>query len=155
MLLPTHLPTTHLPSSPSPLLVPPPQAARTIQRWFRGWRLHRHAPLLRQLVGVAGELRAAAARFYEHMGATASHITHKQYLEVNELAMRVIFKLDRWVVVVGFGFGVWGTVWYGQRIEGYTELAVRVTFRLDGGRGVRVEERDVEGSTVGNGAGRC
>jgi hypothetical protein len=71
------------------------QAARTIQRWWRGWRLWRNAPALRQLVAVAEDLRAAAARFYGYMGATDGNITNKQQLEINELAMRAILKLDR------------------------------------------------------------
>lgn len=112
------------------------QAARTIQRWFRGWRLHRHGALLRQLVGVAGELRAAAARFYEHMGATAGHITHRQYLEVNELAMRVIFKLDRWVIL---GCGL--RMWYGQQPQ--QACCEWLYPGWTGGRGLRVKERDV------------
>ncbi|GIL63564.1 hypothetical protein Vafri_17610 [Volvox africanus] len=72
----------------------PSQAARTIQRWWRGWRLWRHTPALRVLMALSAELRSAAARYYGYMGATEGNLTDKQHLEVNELAMRAILKLD-------------------------------------------------------------
>eukprot|EP00198_Chlamydomonas_reinhardtii_P008227 XP_001697564.1 predicted protein [Chlamydomonas reinhardtii] len=80
------------PASAAPMLKS--QAARTIQRWFRGWRLWRHLASLQGLVRAAAELREAAAKFYGFMAATETNITCRQAAEVNELAMRLIFKLD-------------------------------------------------------------
>ncbi|KXZ51596.1 hypothetical protein GPECTOR_12g560 [Gonium pectorale] len=70
------------------------KAARTVQRWFRGWRLARHRPALRALAAASSQLRDAFARFYAYMGATGADITDRQQLEINELAMRIILRLD-------------------------------------------------------------
>ncbi|GIL63566.1 hypothetical protein Vafri_17610 [Volvox africanus] len=45
-------------------------------------------------MALSAELRSAAARYYGYMGATEGNLTDKQHLEVNELAMRAILKLD-------------------------------------------------------------
>ncbi len=70
------------------------QAASAIQRWWRGWRLWRHGPALRQLAALSRELHAAVSRFKEHLSSTGGNLTDLQQLEVNELAMRAILKLD-------------------------------------------------------------
>ncbi|PNH07642.1 hypothetical protein TSOC_005886 [Tetrabaena socialis] len=72
----------------------PSKAARTVQTWWRGWRLRRHAGALRQLSGAAAELRRAATAFYQYMGATAANLTSRQQAEVTEMAMRVLLTLD-------------------------------------------------------------
>ncbi|GIL77342.1 hypothetical protein Vretimale_3015 [Volvox reticuliferus] len=72
----------------------PVQAARTIQRWWRGWRLWRNKPALKVLMALSTELRNAAALFQQYLDSTNGNLTDMQQLEVNELAMRAILKLD-------------------------------------------------------------
>ncbi|GIL77343.1 hypothetical protein Vretimale_3015 [Volvox reticuliferus] len=69
-------------------------AARTIQRWWRGWRLWRNKPALKVLMALSTELRNAAALFQQYLDSTNGNLTDMQQLEVNELAMRAILKLD-------------------------------------------------------------
>ncbi|KAG2498329.1 hypothetical protein HYH03_003589 [Edaphochlamys debaryana] len=74
--------------------VDPARAALTVQKWWRGWRLSKHRAALKALAGVASELQTASSRFQRYLNDTAGNITERQLLEVNEMAMRSIFKLD-------------------------------------------------------------
>ncbi|WIA29288.1 hypothetical protein OEZ86_011793 [Tetradesmus obliquus] len=80
-------------------------AATVIQSWWRMRRLARQRPALQALAAASAQLRSASSLFqrYKQDGAAAGssqhaqqrqHISHKQYLELNELAMHVLLALD-------------------------------------------------------------
>jgi len=85
------------------------EAATTIQSWWRMSRLARQQPALHALTAASAALREVAAKFdaYKAPEAHSSQprpaalqapaagcISHEQYLELNELAMRVLLELD-------------------------------------------------------------
>lgn len=90
------------------------EAALVIQSWWRMRRLARQQPALRALMDAHAQLRQVASKFEAYRAGTSSgsnssseaaslprlqaertgFITHKQYLELNELAMRVLLQLD-------------------------------------------------------------
>jgi hypothetical protein len=81
------------------------EAATVIQSWWRMRRLARQRPALQALAAAAAQLRSTSSLFqtYKQDSSAAGsmqqaqqrqHISHKQYLELNELAMRVLLALD-------------------------------------------------------------
>lgn len=70
------------------------EAARIIQKNWRCWRLRREYSALRKIAQANTLYREANVKFYEYMGVTSGHIIHKNMLEVQEMAMRVLLKLD-------------------------------------------------------------
>jgi len=75
------------------------QAARVIQKWWRGHIVRAGssttgASPIRALSTLNANLRAACAKFYEYLAASEGNISHKQYLEINELAMRCVLGVD-------------------------------------------------------------
>jgi hypothetical protein len=69
------------------------EAATLIQSWWRMRRLARQQPALHALMELQAQLRLVAAKFDAYKAETGC-IRHKQYLELNELAMRVLLQLD-------------------------------------------------------------
>jgi hypothetical protein len=94
-------------------------AAVIIQSWWRMRRLARQQPALHALMEAAAQLRTVASKFDTYKAEAGSNtaissssssrgsnsqaaleasrpgfISHKQYLELNELAMRVLLQLD-------------------------------------------------------------
>lgn len=69
------------------------EAATLIQAWWRMRRLARQQPALHALMEQQAQLRVVASKFAAYK-AGAGLISHQQYLELNELAMRVLLQLD-------------------------------------------------------------
>jgi hypothetical protein len=77
----------------------PGEAATVIQSWWRMHRLAQQHAALQALMTASSQLREVASRFEDARratphGHTAPILTHQQYLELNELAMRVLLQLD-------------------------------------------------------------
>ena len=82
------------------------EAATIIQSRWRMRRLARQQPALQALMQASAQLREVASKFAackadvssssssSSSGVDGGFITHKQYLELNELAMRVLLQLD-------------------------------------------------------------
>jgi hypothetical protein len=71
-------------------------AARRIQAAWRGWRLARHGAHLRELARVRRATVGTATKLYEAMGLLGDgSISHRQLLEVQEMAMQALLQLDR------------------------------------------------------------
>jgi len=91
--------TTPIPASgavvkPAARLTPAAAATRIQTEWRRA-RLSRHRPALRELAAAAGKLRQIRAQFQAvQVGQAGMPLTQKQYLELSEPVMKVLFALD-------------------------------------------------------------
>lgn len=73
----------------------PAAAATRIQTEWRRARLSRHRPALKELAAAAGQLRKVRAQFKAvQAGQAGMPLTQKQYLELSETVMKVLFALD-------------------------------------------------------------
>lgn len=83
------------------------EAATIIQSWWRMKRLARQQPAIRVLAAAAAQLQSTRAKFEQYKADSSvaavssssfrpstAHLSHKQYLELNELAMRMLLQLD-------------------------------------------------------------
>lgn len=73
----------------------PDAAATRIQAEWRKARLARHRPALKQLATAAGQLRQLTEQLHEvQRQQPGVPLTQKQYLELSETVMKVLFALD-------------------------------------------------------------
>jgi hypothetical protein len=69
-------------------------AATRIQAFWRMYRLARYHKMLKMLAGISAATHQLSAKFAAAKEASQGVLTHKQYLELSELAMRLLLQLD-------------------------------------------------------------
>ncbi|GAX85639.1 hypothetical protein CEUSTIGMA_g13054.t1 [Chlamydomonas eustigma] len=70
------------------------QAARVVQKWWRGWRVWGlQRDVMKGLRHAAAMLKKASTVWEENL-AGESTLTQKQYMEVSDLATKVVMQLD-------------------------------------------------------------